>query len=322
MTVKVGFIGVGGIAEHHMKTLQNIERASIAAVFDIQAERAEEIARQYGAVSYPGVAELLDSGAVDAIFVCTPPFARDGLEEEAAKRGIHVLAEKPVALRMDQALEKEKAITDAGVIHSSGYCLRYHDIVQQAKAYLADKQIDLIMASRFTGTPGAFWWTKMEMSGGQLVEMATHQLDLIRYLAGEFREVRAIQAQRSLRNIDPQATAYDVGTVNFVMQSGAIGNISTTCLAKYVGSDEVKFYGNGFYVSINGSELRIVDDRQDLRVNAQTDPYYEQDKAFVEAVRQRRQELVFGSYSDAVRTLEVTLAANRSASEQRTVTFS
>ncbi|WP_127578925.1 Gfo/Idh/MocA family protein [Paenibacillus koleovorans] len=321
MAVRIGFIGVGGIAEHHIKTLQKIEHAVVSAVYDINEARAREMAEKYGAEAFASAEALMDSGQVDALFVCTPPFARDGsgIEEQAARRGLHLLAEKPVGLSMAEVREKERVILESGIIHSSGYCFRYMDIVAQAKEYLADKEIAMVMAYRFGGLPGVRWWRMLEQSGGQLVEMATHQLDLIRYLAGDFQEVNAIHAQRHIRQIDPEATAYDVGTVSFTLRSGAIGNITSTSMAKYVGKGAVEIYGHNFFLSVEGNVLRIVDDAQDITIKSKQDYYYEQDKAFVEAIRTGRRELVLSTFSEAAETLAVTLAANESAGSRQTV---
>lgn len=317
--VRIGFIGVGGMAEHHMRTLRKLEEAEITAVYDIDTARAQQIAKTYGAVSYPSFERLIDSGQVDALFICTPPFAREGMEETAARKGIHLLVEKPVGLDAGEARRKERIIRESGIIHSSGYCLRYLDTVQKAKRYLAGKQIDMVLAYRIGGLPGAGWWRMMEKSGGQLVEQSTHQVDLVRYVAGEFKEVRAEYEQRCIRRIYPEATAYDVGIVSFALRSGALGTISNTCLSRHFGRGDVEFFGHDFYVSISGKTLRIIDDEQNVTESSDIDFYLEQDRAFVEAVRTGRQELVLGDYSEAVATLEVTLAANDSAAERRTV---
>ncbi|GIP35181.1 Gfo/Idh/MocA family protein [Paenibacillus sp. J2TS4] len=314
--VRIGFIGVGGMAEGHLKTLRKVEAAEITAVFDINEARARQIAKEYDATAYESSEKLMDSGQVDAIFICTPPFARDSIEEAAAKRGIHLLAEKPIGLSLEEARRKEKIIRDSGIIHSSGYCLRYLDTVQKAKQYLAGKQIDMILAYRLGGMPGVPWWRVMERSGGQLVEMATHQVDLIRYMAGDFRDVQAIYARRHIHRVHPEATVPDVGVVSFTLQSGAVGTISNTCLSRHLGRGEVELFGHDFYVSVNGKSLRIVDDEQRLEETTDVDFVFEQDRAFVEAVRTGRRELVLGDYSEAVATLAATLAANESAAER------
>lgn len=323
MTVKVGFIGAGTIAELHLKALAKVENAKVSAIFDVNQERAQQISDTYGAVAYESAEALLDSGEVDAVFICTPPFARDGLEEAAVARSIHLLAEKPVGLQLEQARRKEQLILESGLIHSSGYCLRYLDIVQKAKEYLQGKQVDLVLAYRIGSAPPLSWWSKLELSGGQLVEQSTHQLDLIRYVVGEFHSVHAFHDVRSsMLKIDPDATAYDVGTVSFELKSGAVGNITSTSVSKYVGRGEVEIFGDGFYVSLNGGTLHIIDDSQDITIKGREDYYYKQDKAFIEAVSQKDQSLVLGSYSEAVTTLAVTLAANESAASKNRVEVS
>ncbi|WP_409342987.1 Gfo/Idh/MocA family protein [Paenibacillus sp. MBLB4367] len=321
--VRVGFIGVGGIAEYHLNTLKKVEQAVITAVHDINAERAQQIATTYGATAYETAEQLLDSGQIDALYICTPPFARNGIEQEAAKRGIHLLSEKPVTLNLEEAKANARVIREAGIINSSGYCLRYLDNVQHAKKYLAGKEIDMVLGYRIGGMPPVAWWRKMELSGGQLVEQSTHQVDLIRYLAGDFAEVHAIHEQRQIQKLHPEATVYDVGVFSFKMQSGAAGNFSNTSLANHFGRADVEFFGRDFYMQLdgNGTTLRIIDDEQNITIKSKMDFYLEQNRAFVEAVRTKRQDLVLCSYDEAVATLEVTLAVNESAAQHRSVSI-
>ncbi|MDF2717350.1 MAG: oxidoreductase [Paenibacillus sp.] len=317
--VRIGFIGVGGMAEHHIKTLQKIEQAEFAAVYDINGERAKQIGDTYGAEVFASAQQLLDSGKIDALYVCTPPFARGTIEEEAAAKGIHLLSEKPVGLDMVTANRISKKITESGIINSSGYCLRYLDTVQKARSYLADKQIDMIQAYRIGGLPGAKWWTQMNMSGGQIVEQATHQVDLVRYLAGEFDQVQSLYAQRSLRRLAPDATIPDVGIVSFTMRSGAIGSLVNSCVSPHYGRGDVELFGLDFYLAIKGNSLTIHDASQKHTERCDTDSVLEQDRAFVEAVRTGRQELVLCSYAEAVATLEATLCFNESAEKKSPV---
>lgn len=318
--VRIGFIGVGGMAEHHIKTLQKIEQAELTAIHDINGERAKQIADTYGAEAFESGEQLLDSGKVDALFVCTPPFARGDIEETAAAKGIHLLSEKPVGLDLKTAQRNSKAIREAGIINSSGYCLRYLETVQQAKAYLQDKPINMVLAYRIGGLPPMKWWRIQERSGGQNVEQATHQVDLVRYLAGEFEQVQSIYAQRSILELDPDATIADVGIVSFTMRSGAIGSVVNSCVSPHFGRGDVEIYGPDYYLAINGKSLTINDADGKRTTKCETDFYLEQDRAFVQAVLAGRQELVLGSYAEAVETLAATLAFNESADKHSPVT--
>lgn len=306
--VKIGFIGVGGMAEHHIKTLQKLEHAELTAVFDINTERAKQISDTYGPEVFASEQQMLDSGKVDAIFLCTPPFARGTIEEQIAAKGIHLLSEKPVGLDMETAKRIGKAINASGIINSSGYCLRYLDNVQKAKAYLADKQVNMVLSYRIGGLPPAKWWAQLDKSGGQIIEQATHQIDLIRYLAGDFDQFQSFYAQRTIQNINPDATIPDVGVVAFTMRSGAVGSFVNTCMSSHFGRGDVEFIGPDYYLAIKGSSITINDAEQKLSEKCDTDFYLEQDRAFIEAIRTGRQELVLGSFADAVDTLEATIS--------------
>lgn len=318
--VRIGFIGVGGMAEAHMQSLQKLEHVELTAVYDINAERARQVGEAYGAEIYDSEQQLLDSGNIDALFICTPPFTRGSIEEQAALKGIHLLAEKPVGLDIETARRISKTIENAGIINSSGYCLRYLETVQKAKAYLADKQVNMVLAHRIGGLPPTKWFAQQDKSGGQMVEQSTHQVDLVRYLAGEFDLVQSIYAQRSIRDIDPDATIPDVGVVSFTLHSGAVGSFANSCVAHRYGRGDIEVYGPDYYLAIDGHKLTIIDAERNVTEECGTDFYMEQNRAFVEAVRTGRQELVLGSYAEAVATLAVTLAFNESAEKQSSIT--
>lgn len=317
--VRVGFIGVGGIAELHLKKLQQLDTVELTAVCDINAERARSIGQACGAEPFTDWRKMIDAERADALFVCTPPFARDDIEETAAAKGIHLLVEKPVGLDLDTARRKSRAIREAGIINSSGYCLRYLESVQRAKQYLRDKPINMVLTYRIGSLPPIPWWIFQDKSGGQMVDQTTHQVDLVRYLAGEFREATARYAQRSIRGEQPEATIPDVGVVSFAMRSGAIGSLANSCVSRHYGKGDVELFGPDFYLAVSGTKLTIRDDNRHVEETFSTDFYLEQDRAFIEAVRTGRQELVLGDYAEAVETLAATLAFNKSAEAGRTV---
>ncbi|MFD2114688.1 Gfo/Idh/MocA family protein [Paenibacillus yanchengensis] len=317
--VRVGFIGTGGMARHHMDILTKIDAVKITAVYDLNKSSAEEVASQYGAQSFNDELQLLDSGLIDALYICTPPSTRGTIEIQAAARGLHLLSEKPVGLQMETVNQVRAAIDQAGIINSSGYCLRYQQNVQKAKQYLADKQVNMVVGYRIGSLPPAKWFAQMHMSGGQLVEQSTHQVDIIRYIIGDFAEAKAVYAQRSIRQIDSEATIPDVGVVSFTMQSGAIGSFINSCVSNYHGRSDIEVYGPDYYLKIDGGTLIIRDAHQQLEETYQTDYYAEQSKAFVAAVRANNQRLVLGSYGDAADTLAATLAFNQAAEQREPV---
>ena len=221
--VKVGFIGVGGIANVHLKNINQNDQAELVAVCDINDENALRVATQYDVPWYTNADDLLAKEEVDALFLCIPPFAHGDIEEKAAARGIHLMVEKPLGLDLETVKSKLNTIKDAGIICASGYCLRYLDTVKISKEYLQDKEIGMVRGhylSSFVPTP---WYREMDKSGGQLVEQATHTMDLMRYLAGDIEIVHANMSLQLLKDI-PNIDIPDVTSVNVAFQSGAVGH--------------------------------------------------------------------------------------------------
>jgi predicted dehydrogenase len=321
MTVKIGMIGAGSMARHHLNGLQRIPLAEIVSVYDVNREGAESMAAIVGAKVVDSVDDLLNPDEIDAVFICAPQFAREDMEEKAASRGIHLFVEKPLGLELPSVLRKEQAIREAGVLHSVGYCLRYYDTVQQAKAYLEGKTIHLIHAYRFGGSHPAPWWRQQNMSGGHLADAVTHQVDMIRFLAGEYRSVSAMFGHNSINGLYPDATIADGGAVSFTLSSGAVGTITESCVSLHHSASTIKFIGADFFVelSVNGQVLTIVDKDQQITVTSRKDPTYEQDKAFVEAVAAGSKDGILCGYENGMRTLAFTLAAHQSAEERKVV---
>jgi len=315
MSVKIGMIGAGGIARSHLSKLQKIEQATIVSIYDVNRDSAVQAAESVGARAADDVDSLLNPNEIDAVFICTPQFARDDLEERAARKGIHVFVEKPLGLDLETVQRKEKAIAESGIIHSVGYCLRYYDTVLKAKEYLQGRTIHLVQAQRFGTTHPALWWRTQSMSGGHLADAVTHQVDMVRFLAGDYRDVTAQFGSNSIAGVFPDATIADAGAVTFSLKSGAVGTITESCVSPHHSGSEVKFFGPDFFVHLtgNGKTLTIVDKEDKVTLTSTQDPSLEQDKAFIEAVASGSRDPILCGYADGMQTLAFSLAAHRAA---------
>lgn len=103
--LKVGLIGSGFIANHkHLPAWQRIERhARVMALCDVNASRAEELARKFRVPSvYPDIDQMLDKEKIDIVDVCSPPQTHAPLALRALRSGAHVLIEKPMAVNTEE----------------------------------------------------------------------------------------------------------------------------------------------------------------------------------------------------------------------------
>lgn len=316
MAIQVGFIGAGGRARSHMRVLQVIEDVEIVAICDVRRETAVQVAGEYGARPYTDHRMMLDREPLSALYVCVPTFAHTDAEILAVRQGVHLFVEKPVAPTMEKALEILEAVRESGVLTCVGYQLRYSGIVQQAKSFLEGREIGMAAVHRWGGLPGTPWWRVMAQSGGQIVEQTTHQVDLLRFLVGEVAEVHAYYALRTLDD-EENLDIPDVHSINLKFETGAIGSLTSTCTFRNGG-------GTGL-MSFVMKDMRAEFGAEGLEVHpesaADPGPVHRDagdiDEVFMDAIRKGDGSAILSDYEDGVRSLDVTLAANRSAGSGR-----
>ena len=312
MAIKVGFVGAGGRAGSHMKVLQGMEDVTITAICDVAGDTAERVAGELGATAYTDHHEMLDREELTALYVGVPTFAHTDAEILAAGKGVHLFLEKPVASRMDKALEILDAVKASGVITSVGYQVRYLGYVQQARRFLSTQTVGMAVVTRWGGLPPTAWWRVMDQSGGQLVEQTTHQV----YLLGEVDEVHAYYALRTLSDVEGLDIP-DVYTVNLKFANGVIGSLTSACsLRNGGGGSSMTFLMDDAKAEVGSGGVKVTPEGA-ADPGAMPDDAGDIDEVFMEAIRSGDRSGILSDFEDGVRSLDVTLAANRSAESGR-----
>ena len=308
--LKIAFIGVGGIAGNYRRSLKQLERP-IAAVCDINAERVAAIAAEEDATAYTDHTEMLQKEKPDVVFTCIPPGAHTTQVADAAASGAAVFVAKPVAQDLDTANRARDAIASAGVINQVGYMARYSDITAKAKELVGNQRLTMGIG-RFLTRMGANhpWWGKYEVSRGQMVEQTTHVFDLIRYFLGDVVSVHAY----GIKGVSDGIADFEECTVcNMQFESGAVGSITSTCVARAHDNFATELVGDDIYLKLTHDlGLRGQVGGEGIDFTGAEAGYFRQVNQFISAVDANDQGLVLSSYADAVKTLAVTLAANRS----------
>ena len=318
MAIRIGFVGTGGIAQMHMKNLQRIEGAQVVAMYDVAADRAAAAAAIFpGCKVYGSAQELIEKAGLQALWVCLPPFAHEQQEIQAAKAGINLFVEKPIATTVEKAMAINEAIGSSGVIAAVGYNWRWLDITARAKEILKSAPIAMAHGYWWGGMPGVSWWRRKDQSGGQAVEQTTHIFDLARYLLGEVKQVFALGYQGLMRDIE-HYNIEDASTVLLEFASGTIANISSTdLLPSGAGKTGLDLVGRDIRLEHNHRSLTVYRSAERTIYDAQNDPYFVEDNAFIEAVASKDASKLLCTYDDALRTHMVTMAANRSLATGR-----
>lgn len=339
MTVRVGIIGAGGVAVTHLVNLLRIPEADVVAISDVAPGAAEACIRRVNAQQdlnarpadeprrlrarvYADYRSMLAEAGLHALYVCTPPAARGAVELAAVAEGVALCVEKPVTLDLGVAREVAAAIRQQNLVSSVCYQVRYARAVDDARRALDGRPIAMALGYMLGGVPAAPWWRARSTGGGQLVEQATHTVDLMTSFLGDVERVYAAGALRVHRDV-PGFDVHDTGVVTLHFASGAIGSIATTAV---LGSGSTAGFPTGLHlfaadlrVEVWGASLKVVTgDRTDERRYGES-PMQALDADFIDAVGRRDPARVRTPYADAVRTLAITLAGEESARTGRVV---
>ncbi|SFE03995.1 Predicted dehydrogenase [Bacillus sp. OV194] len=235
--IKVGVIGCGSIAQHrHLPEYKNNSQTIIAAVCDINHERADHIAKEYGAIAYYSYEDLLNDPEIEAVSVCTPNYLHAPISVAALNSGKHVLCEKPMATSLEEAeqmiLASEKNGKKLMIAHNQRF-VRSHE---KAKELIAGGELGRVYSFRTAfGHPGPETWSaegtdswffkKEKAFIGAMGDLGVHKTDLIRFILGEeVDEVASFVETSSKKN----ATVDDTAVCILKTASGVIGTLAAS----------------------------------------------------------------------------------------------
>ena len=231
--INVGILGCGRIAKRHAELLGNgqIAGARLAAVCDTVLERADGYARRFKVPCFQQIDEFLRHPEIDLVAVLTPSGMHAEHAIAAAQARKHVIVEKPMALRLEDADSMIRACDDAGVKLFVVKQNRFNVPVVKLRAALeAGRFGRLVLGTvrvRWCRDQAYYdhdaWRGTWQLDGGVLTNQASHHIDLLEWMMGEVDSVHA-RSTTALAQIETEDTA--VATIKF--RNGALGIIEAT----------------------------------------------------------------------------------------------
>ncbi len=213
--VRFGVIGVGDMGAAHAAYLSQMPETQLLAVADVEEERVRRVAAETGAAPYSDYRELLQHRGLEAIVVATPHPFHAVMVRDAARRGLHVLCEKPLAVSVAQADSMIATCREEGVLLGVVYQQRTEPARRAMKHLLEDRVLDSLYRVSLTVSyyrPQAYYnsapWrgTWKGEGGGILMNQAAHALDQMAWLGGLPQRVQAMTLTR-LHDIEVENTA-------------------------------------------------------------------------------------------------------------------
>lgn len=228
--MRIGVIGTGRIGTIHANTLSRHREVGSLILTDANHARAQELALRLGETAAPGVDEIFRWG-VDAVVITTATSAHAELIGRAARSGLPVFCEKPIALDLAGTLQAIAEVETAGTILQMGFQRRFDAGYTGAREAVRSGRLGRLHTIRALtsdeSAPSAAW---LPVSGGIYRDALIHDFDCLRWVTG--REVVDVYAAGSDAGPAMFREAGDVDTaaVLLTLDDGALATATATRL--------------------------------------------------------------------------------------------
>ncbi len=239
----IGIVGAGNIARTHAGNLKSIPEVSLGSVFDLQMNRSQAFAQDFGMTVGKNIEEIFSDS--NAVYITVPNKLHAELTLEALSVGQNVFCEKPFALNIGDAEKIVKAVNEAGVVYQLGFNRRFAPVYKKMKNYIL--RGDLVPASfnikmnrgELQSPP---WTSDSEVTGGFLYESTLHLIDMVCYLFGKVKKITAVGSKTIYPCVDDFSMIFE-------MENGVHGVFSSSAHTTWIYPFErIEIYGNHFTI--------------------------------------------------------------------------
>jgi len=336
--IRIAIVGCGRISKNHFGSLEkHSDDLELAAVCDNNAETLKAHQDQYKVKGYLRMEQMLEQEELDIVALCTPSGVHPDQAVLAAKYGVNVMTEKPMATRWQDGVRMVRACDEAGVRLFVVKQNRRNTTLQLLKRAVEEKRfgkINMVHLNVFWTRPQAYydqakWRGTWEFDGGAFMNQASHYVDLLDWLIGPIDKVQSMMS--TTRDIEVE----DTGILNVKWRNGALGSMSVTMLTYPKNLEgSITILGEKGTVRVGGvavNDIQIWDfdetkdyDEQIQQVNYETTSvygfghplYY---KNVVDVMRGNAEPETDGR--EGLKSLEVLIAAYQSARDGKTISL-
>lgn len=257
MPQRFALIGGGFIGQVHAANLAAHPGCELARVCDIDASRAEALARAHGAQAV-SVAQALESDAIDAVLIASATPTHAELLAQAVRAGKAVYCEKPIDLSLARARDVVATLSPVSVPVTVGFNRRFDHSHQVLKAQVKQGAVGMLeliqMVCRASELPPLSY---LQASGGQMRDQAIHFFDLLRWLTDD--EVVTVGAMGAALAM-PAIREFDVDTSVLIMrmQQGALAQLDNARRTAYGYDERISIMGSSGMVASESQAVRGV----------------------------------------------------------------
>jgi predicted dehydrogenase len=319
--MRVGLIGLGKAGLRHAAAARRSGEVEVVAAAD-PAPAAGAAAGDLGVPCWPGYEEMLDAVAIEAVIVCLPHAGLPEAALAAARRGLHVLLEKPMATTTADAREVVRACREANVRLMVNFVHRFraeyrhaHDAVRRG-AIGRPVVVTDAMVSGHSPLPG--WvWDRSIAGGGMMMYNGVHSIDRLAWLAGS--PIARVTAAMGTLCYPVAVEDNLVGTVVFGDGSlGAVIQHKSDAAATLAGWQTTVHGTRGGLRVVSERGMELTSDKERVSLETGNDDHFlGAIREFAAAVREGRDPAPSGD--DGVRALAAVEALYEAARTGRAV---
>lgn len=219
--INVAVVGLGGIGNRHARCYQANEHAVLAAVCDLDKQRADKAAAEYDCPAFYSVQDMLASDVkIDAASVCTAGEENGGDHAvptmELLDAGVPVLGEKPISNRIDDAKRMVARAREKNLPYGINLNHRFTPAAEQARAWLDEGRLGPL------NFVNMFMWISNPTESSPHFHMRAlhpHSIDVMRYFGGDVQRVHAFFKRGEERQI------WSNVHVNMLFADGTLGHL-------------------------------------------------------------------------------------------------
>lgn len=314
--LRVGLIGAGWIAESHVLHIDAAPGARLVAACDLDLARAEAVAVGRNARAYADWVQMVEREQLDAVWICTPPMHHRAPAVAALELGINVYLEKPIARDLSDGEAIVAAARRSDAVCAVGYQWRGSELLPRVREAVAPNAIGMLVSRNYGPVVGRGWFIDRQQSGGQILERASHHIDLQRAIAGDVVAVRAAGGETEIAQAArPGGGIEDALALVLHFAGGAVGSISVAWTPDghpHVHALDVLAREASIWLRLGPQTFDLGGLAGDTELAASYgDPMRRSAHRFLELVRAGDKEAVFCTPRDALATLAVGLACEQ-----------
>ena len=212
-----GVIGVGHIGNYHAQQIQKIPGVILEGVYDVLLEQAQKVSKKNKTKVYHELSDLLSK--CQAVTIATPAHSHFQLAMQALHHNCHIFIEKPITTRIKEANQIIALAKKKNRLIQVGHIERFNPVVEETKKLLDQKLIgDIyqINVNRMGPNPNR------KLDTGVFLDLATHDIDIVRYLLGE----EPISVYSCSNTINGKIQYEDLGSSILTFSNNKIVNIN------------------------------------------------------------------------------------------------